>query len=213
MRIILIATLLGIMSCGTAQESTPLVKEKPSDLALDSLSTAYFASGCFWCVEAIFEQVEGVAESVSGYSGGHTDDPTYRKIGTGTTGHTESVKIYYDPSIVSYETLLTVYYDSQDPTTIGQSPDFGDQYRSVIFYENEAEKQAAETYKRTLGSSGTYAKPIATEILAFEKFYDAEDYHQDYEQKNPNDRYVTGVSIPRLNRFKAKHPDLIKANH
>ncbi|BDS12424.1 peptide-methionine (S)-S-oxide reductase MsrA [Aureispira anguillae] len=181
---------------------------------IEELSKAYFASGCFWCVEAVFESVKGVEEAVSGYSGGPEKNPTYEQVGAGKTGHAEAVEVYYDPAVVSYETLVKVYYGSHNPTTVnGQHPDFGTQYRSVIFYTNDNEKKIAETFKANLDASGEYGAPIATEIVAFEKFWPAEDYHQNYERLNPNNSYVRNVSIPRLNRFKAKFPELLKKNH
>lgn len=178
---------------------------------LQNLETAYFASGCFWCVEAIYESVIGVEEAVSGYSGGKEKNPTYRQVSGGQTGHAEAVKVYYDPEVVSFKTLVKVYYGSQNPTTInGQAPDFGLQYRSIIFYENEQEKMIAETYRDSLDASGTYTDPIATEILPFQKFWEAEEYHQDYEKRNPYQPYVRSVSVPRLKRFQARFPELIK---
>ncbi len=173
------------------------------------LSKAYFASGCFWCVEAIFESVEGVEEAVSGYAGGKEQNPTYQQVGSGATGHTEAVEVYYNPTVISYETLLKVFYASHNPTTVnGQAPDFGAQYRSAIFYMNDAEKVMAENYKSKVALE--YDKPIATEISKLTHFWDAEDYHQDFERKNPNQSYVRAVSVPRLNKFKAKHPELLK---
>ena len=178
---------------------------------LSKYSKAYFASGCFWCVEAVFESVEGVAEAVSGYSGGHTPNPTYQSIGTGTTGHAEAVEVYYNPEVVSYETLVKVYYGSHNPTTInGQTPDFGTQYRSIIFYQNESEKEVAEDFRDALNDSGQYSEPIATEIVAFKKFHMAEEYHQNYEKLHPDNSYVRNVSIPRLNRFKEMFSELLK---
>ena len=174
----------------------------------DNLKQAYFASGCFWCVEAIFESVKGVQEVHSGYAGGQKENPTYRQVANGGTGHAETVEVIYDPEVVSFENLLQVFYGSQNPTTIGQAPDFGDAYRSVIFYQNETEKQKAENYKAAIQKS--YSEKVRTEIVPFQKFWKAEDYHQDYEKKNPNHSYIVRVSIPRLNRFKAKFPELIK---
>ena len=178
---------------------------------LQNLETAYFASGCFWCVEAIYESVIGVEEAVSGYSGGKEKNPTYRQVSGGQTGHAEAVKVYYDPEVVSFKTLVKVYYGSQNPTTVnGQAPDFGLQYRSIIFHENEQEKMIAEAYKDSLDASGTYSEPIATEIVQFKKFWEAEEYHQDYEKRNPYQPYVRSVSVPRLKRFQARFPELIK---
>ncbi len=216
MKYIAIAFLFVFAACGLANEkttnepSTPAVKVANKPAAdLDKLSTAYFASGCFWCVEAVFESVRGVEEAVSGYAGGKTRNPTYKLIGTGTTGHAETVEVYYDSEVVSYETLVKVYYGSHDPTTVnGQRPDFGTQYRSIIFYQNDEEKEIAEAFKAKI--AGEYSKPIATEIVPFEKFWEAEDYHQNFERLNPNHSYVRNVSIPRLKRFQAKFPDLLK---
>ncbi len=180
--------------------------------AIDGLEKAYFASGCFWCVEAIYESVIGVKESISGYSGGYTKNPTYEASNTGRTGHAEAVEIIYDPQIVSFGTLIDVYFDSQNPTQInGQGPDHGSQYRSIIFYQNEDQKKIIEEKKKVLGKK--INRKIAAEILPFQKFWIGEAYHQDYEKRNPNNGYIRNVSIPRLKRFQAKHPELIKKGH
>ncbi|MEP4534095.1 MAG: peptide-methionine (S)-S-oxide reductase MsrA [Cyclobacteriaceae bacterium] len=206
--------LLGLMftQCASGQkDKSAETTTKPTKVELQGLETAYFASGCFWCVEAIYESVTGVEEAVSGYSGGKEKNPTYRQVAGGQTGHAEAVKVYYDPEVVSFKTLVKVYYGSQNPTTVnGQAPDFGLQYRSIIFYENEQEKMIAEAYRDSLDASGTYSDPIATEILPFEKFWEAEAYHQDYEKRNPYQPYVRSVSVPRLKRFQARFPELIK---
>ncbi len=217
--ILLFSTLILFTSCGVTNDSSSIesaehqavkvVKKTPNEL--DKYAKAYFASGCFWCVEAVYESVRGVEEAISGYAGGQHPNPTYRLIGTGTTGHSETIEVYYDPEVVSFETLVKVYYGSQDPTTVnGQHPDYGSQYRSMIFYANDEEKKIAEDFKAKLDASGEYNKPIATEIVPFEKFYPAEDYHQDYEKLNPNQPYIVGVSIPRLKRFQKKFPELLK---
>ena len=171
---------------------------------------AYFASGCFWCVEAIFESVKGVEEAVSGYAGGHTKNPTYQSIGTGKTGHSETVAVYYNPKEVSFKTLVTVFFGSHDPTTVnGQHPDYGSQYRSIAFYETDAEKKIINDAIAKLNKE-VYDGKIATEVTKFTKFYKAEEYHQDFERRNPNQGYVKAVSIPRLNLFKNKFPELLK---
>ena len=173
---------------------------------------AYFASGCFWCVEAIFESVKGVEEAVSGYAGGHTLNPTYKSIGTGNTGHSETVAVYYNPTKVSFETLVTVYFGSHDPTTVnGQHPDYGSQYRSIAFYSNDKEKNIIENTIYKLNKD-IYKGKIATEVIQHTKFYEAEEYHQDFERRNPNQGYVKAVSVPRLNKFKKKFPELLKKN-
>lgn len=181
---------------------------------LGKLKRAYFASGCFWCVEAIFEHVKGVEEAISGYSGGKEQNPTYQQVGSGQTGHAEAVEVYYDPKVVSYATLVKVYYGSHNPTTVnGQAPDFGSQYRSMIYYTSEEEKEIATKFKEDLDASDKYGAPIATEIVPFEKFWPAEDYHQNFERLNPTNSYVRNISIPRLNRFKEAFPELLKDKH
>lgn len=178
---------------------------------LQQYETAYFASGCFWCVEAIFESVKGVKEVVSGYSGGKEKNPTYEQVGYGRTTHAEAVEVYYDPKIVSFETLVKVFFGSHDPTTLNrQGPDKGAQYRSIAFYKNESEKKIIKDYISELENKKVYSAPIVTEVKPFSVFYDAEDYHQDYEKNNPNNSYIRNVSVPRLKRFQAKFPELLK---
>ena len=173
---------------------------------------AYFASGCFWCVESIYESVIGVKEVISGYSGGHTKNPTYEASNTGKTGHAESVEVIYDPTKIDFETLVDVYFGSQDPTQVnGQGPDHGSQYRSIIFYQNEAQKQII--LKKKAAIEQALNKTVDAEVYPFQKFWKAEAYHQDYKKHHPNNGYIVNVSIPRFNAFKAKFPDLIKKNH
>ncbi|MFI8377461.1 bifunctional methionine sulfoxide reductase B/A protein [Leeuwenhoekiella sp. NPDC079379] len=172
-------------------------------------ATAYFASGCFWCVEAVYESVKGVKESVSGYAGGHTKNPTYEESNTGKTGHAEAVKIIYDPSVVSFSQLVDVYFGSQNPTQAnGQGPDKGSQYRSIIFYQNDAEKKIIDDKKAALAEE--LNATIAAEVKPFDKFWEAEGYHQNYERQHPENPYIQNVSIPRLERFQAKFPELLK---
>lgn len=188
-------------------------EEKLKEVSVETSSetqVAYFASGCFWCVEAIFESVNGVEEAVSGYAGGHTNNPTYKTIGTGRTGHAESVAVYYNPKKVSFQTLVTVFFGSHDPTTInGQHPDYGSQYRSIAFYKTQEERQLIENTIKKLNENVYHGK-IVTEVKKMEKFYPAEEYHQNYERLHPENPYVQKVSIPRLNRFKRKFPELLK---
>lgn len=177
--------------------------------AQDGLKKAYFASGCFWCVEAVYESVKGVKEAVSGYSGGHTKNPTYESSNTGTTGHAEAVEVIYDPEVVDFETLTEVYFGSMDPTQKnGQGPDIGSQYRSIIFYQNEEQKKIIEQKMKEVAEN--YNKPLAVEVLPFQKFWVAEDYHQDYEKNNPDNPYIRNVSVPRINKFKTQFPHLLK---
>jgi peptide-methionine (S)-S-oxide reductase len=176
----------------------------------EGLSRAYFASGCFWCVEAVFESVKGVEESVSGYSGGTTKNPTYESSNTGRTGHAEAVEIFYDASVVDFSTLVDVYFGSQNVAQInGQGPDNGSQYRSIIFYQNAEEKAIIDAKVKALNQELNGEK-VAAEITPFEMFWVGEDYHQDFEKLHPNQRYIQGVSIPRLKRFQAAFPELIK---
>jgi peptide-methionine (S)-S-oxide reductase len=192
--------------------STNIEPEKQANKTIQKGQTSsVFASGCFWCVEAVFESVTGVDEAVSGYAGGSAKSANYSDVSGGRTDHAEAVEVFYDPKVVSYETLLKVFFGSQDPTTLNQQgPDRGTQYRSTIFYKNEAEKVAAEKYIAELTKNKVFDGPITTTLEPLVKFYDAEDYHQDYEARNPNQPYVRGVSLPRLNRFKAKFPELLK---
>ena len=196
-----------------AKTSSVTNKEMPVNESKDlsKYKKATFAAGCFWCEEAVFESVKGVAEVISGYSGGKEENPTYEQVGSGTTSHAESFEVYYDSTIVDYKTLLKVYFASEDPTQVnGQGPDEGTQYRSIIFYRNNAEKEAAEKYKAELEHSGKYKKPIAIQIIPFEKFWEAEAYHQDYIKHNPENPYVQHESIPRLKRTQMQVKELIK---
>lgn len=184
-------------------------KMSPSDL--QKYETAYFAAGCFWCVEAIFESVEGVHEVISGYSGGKETNPTYEDVGYGRTTHAEAVEIYYDPKVISYSTLVQIFFGSHDPTTLNrQGPDKGAQYRSVAFYKNDEEKKIIDNTIAQLQANKTFTSPIITQVIAFKKFYKGEDYHQDYEKRNPNNPYIQSVSVPRLQRFMKKFPELLK---
>ncbi|MFT5884385.1 MAG: peptide-methionine (S)-S-oxide reductase [Arcticibacterium sp.] len=189
-------------------QSTSDNYQATDETELAGLETAYFASGCFWCVEAIYESVEGVKEVISGYAGGRESNPTYQQVASHITSHAEVVEVYYDPTVVSFETLVKVFYGSQDPTTVGQRPDFGDSYRSIIFFKNKEEKAIAKTAKAAIAEE--FNEPIVTEIIPFMKFWKGEDYHQDYERRNPNQSYIRAVSVPRLNKFKAKFPELLK---
>ena len=178
----------------------------------DSMARAYFASGCFWCVEAVYESVKGVSEVINGYAGGHTDDPTYQASNTGRTGHAEAVEVIYDPKVVNFSTLLDVYFGSQNVSQVnGQGPDRGSQYRSIIFYQNEAQKALIDQKKEALGKA--LNTNIAAEVYPFQKFWKGEDYHQNYERLHPNNSYIRNVSIPRLRKFQQKFSHLLKSSH
>ncbi|WP_299010682.1 peptide-methionine (S)-S-oxide reductase MsrA [uncultured Tenacibaculum sp.] len=207
--IVFTAVVLAVTLLSFSQKKEDKLKEVSVQTSSET-KVAYFASGCFWCVEAIFESVNGVEEVISGYAGGHTKNPTYKTIGTGKTGHAESVAVYYNPKKVSFKTLVTVFFGSHDPTTKnGQHPDYGSQYRSIAFYQTPQEKEIIENTIRKLNKE-VYKGKIVTEVTKLEKFYPAEEYHQNYERLHPENPYVQRVSIPRLNRFKRKFPELLK---
>jgi len=216
-KIIPIVIISLLFSCqNTAQTNTSqqeVINAEPVIVPLENgKARAYFASGCFWCVEAVYESVKGVEESISGYSGGFTDRPTYELSNTGRTGHAEAVEVIYDPSIIDFSTLVDVYFGSQDPTQInGQGPDKGPQYRSIIFYQNDEQKEIILKKKADLAQK--LNTEIAAEVYPFQKFWVGEDYHQNYERLHPNSGYIRNVSIPRLNRFKKKFPHLLKNDH
>lgn len=213
-----ILTLITIFafSCKNEAQSNSkqnaIITAKPKQVtATKHEARAYFASGCFWCVESIYESVIGVKEVISGYSGGHTKNPTYQASNTGKTGHAETVEVIYDPTKVSFSTLVDVYFGSQNPTQVnGQGPDHGSQYRSIIFYQNEAQKQIILKKKAALEKM--LNKKVDAEVYPFQKFWKAENYHQDYKKHHPENGYIKNVSIPRLNAFKSKFPQLLKKN-
>ena len=204
---------IALLSCGIqanpSDDNETILNAPPKKSTFNAV--AYFASGCFWCVEAIFESVKGVSEVESGYTGGKEKFPSYELICTGTTRHAEAVKVYYDSTVVSYETLLVVFFDSHNPETLDQQgPDRGPQYRSAIFYQNSRESNAAQKYINKLRSEKKF-KQITTEVVPLDVFYMAEEYHQDYERNHPNNSYVRAVSVPRIMAFKEKHPELLKS--
>lgn len=212
-------TLISLISLQTCISSPQAVNRKeavwaPPSTTQEGLKKAYFAAGCFWCVEAIFESVKGVEEVYSGYAGGFTENPNYNQIGTGRTGHAETVEILYNPEVVPFGTLLQVFFGSHDPTTPNrQGPDRGSQYRSIAFYQNDSEREIIQDYIALLVEKEIFSKQIVTEVKPHKKFYYAEEYHQNYERLNPYDPYVQNVSIPRLRKFQAAYPELLKANH
>jgi peptide-methionine (S)-S-oxide reductase len=166
------------------------------------MELATFGTGCFWCTEAVFQQLKGVKSVVSGFSGGHLENPSYEDVITGTTGHAEVCQIMFDPEQISFEDLLEVFFATHDPTTLNrQGNDYGPQYRSAIFYHSEAQREIAEQVKNQLDASGQWKNPIVTEITAFETFYPAEDYHQNYFRNNPNQGYCRYIIAPKLQKF------------
>ncbi len=214
----LVFTVSGMFSCGQAvpKPKQAVIAQKFSEgekkADLSKYSQATFAAGCFWHEETLFESIKGVEEAVSGYAGGTTESPTYESIETGTTGHAETVNVYYDSTKISYAQLLDIYFEAmEDPTQVnGQGPDHGTQYRSIVFYRNAAEEAMAEQYIKKLNASGKYSNPIAATVNPFTKFWEAEDYHQDYINSHTDNPYVSGVSIPDIAHYQEKHPEMIK---
>jgi peptide-methionine (S)-S-oxide reductase len=175
------------------------------------LLVATFASGCFWCTEAIFQNVDGVEKVVSGYMGGKVKNPTYKQVCTGQTGHAEVIQLTYDPQKVSYDELLEIFWKTHDPTTLNrQGADVGTQYRSAIFYHNDEQKQLAEKYKRKLSEEEVFDQPIVTEITPASVFYKAEDYHQNYYNLNGNAPYCSMVIQPKMEKFKKVFKEKLK---
>jgi len=189
-------------SCGQRNNQTS-VNAMSNQPIPEGSQLATFGSGCFWCTEAIFLDVKGVLKVQSGYSGGTVENPTYKQVCTGTTGHAEVVQITYDPSVITYDELLEIFWHTHDPTTLNrQGNDVGTQYRSVIFYHNEEQRKLAEHYKQRLNEENVYGKPVVTEIAPFKAFYVAEDYHQNYYALNSNAPYCTFVIQPKVEKFR-----------
>ena len=174
--------------------------------------TATFAGGCFWCTEAVFKRLKGVERVIPGYSGGEMENPTYEHVSAGTTNHAEVVQIEFNPSVISYEELLDVFFATHDPTQLGrQGADVGTQYRSAIFFHDEGQRKLAEQKIRRLESSGDFGKPIVTEVTRFTTFYAAEDYHKDYYEKNKNAPYCRIVIDPKVNKLIKEFGDKVKS--
>jgi peptide-methionine (S)-S-oxide reductase len=176
-----------------------------------NMEFATFGSGCFWCTEAIFEQLKGVESAQSGYSGGQIENPSYKEVCSGTTGHAEVIQVSFNPEIIKYKELLEVFWQTHDPTTLNrQGADVGTQYRSAIFYHNNEQKQVAEEYKAKLIDTKIYENPIVTEITSFDTFYKAENYHQDYYNSNKSESYCSIVITPKFDKFKSVFMDKLK---
>ena len=180
----------------------------------EKIDTATFGTGCFWCTEALFEQLNGVVKVTSGFSGGHVKNPTYKQVCTGETGHAECVQIFYEPDKISFDELLEVFWQTHDPTTLNrQGFDEGTQYRSAIFYHSPEQKERAEFYKEALNKEGAFKDPIVTEIAPAQKFYTAEDYHQEYYTNNKNTNpYCAAVIRPKLEKFQKVFASKLKKN-
>ncbi len=209
---VLFLSSLTLQSCAQNQNQ----KKKDSQTAvsqqeLEGLARATVAGGCFWCVEAIFERVEGVKAAVSGYAGGTEKNPTYEQVSAGRSSHAEAVEIYYDPSIISYEQILEIFFATHDPTTLNrQGPDVGMQYRSAVFYRNQQEKEKIEAHIAALENARKFKDPIVTQVVPLETFYEAEGYHQDYYALNPGNPYIQSVSRPKVEKFEKEYKQFLK---
>ncbi len=208
-------TIVVLSSCAQTQNNKNMntAKEKTSASAVDKkgLSVATFGAGCFWCVEAQFQMLDGVEKVESGFSGGTVKNPSYKEVCTGTTGHAEVCNIYYDPKKVSYEELLAAFWQAHDPTQLNrQGNDVGTQYRSVIFYHDADQKKLAEEYKKKLNDEKVFDNPVVTEISPFTAFYKAEDYHQNYYNENGEQPYCSFVIRPKVEKFRKVFKDKLR---
>lgn len=212
---LLLPLLLLFASCQSSSNEQPTVQaenmENEAQTNNSGLAIATFAGGCFWCTETYFERLKGVEKVVSGYAGGEEQNPTYRQVSYGETSHAEGVQVYYNPEEITYQQLLEVFFSTHDPTTLNrQGPDIGKQYRSIVFYNNPEENRQIQNYIASLSKSGKYKNKIVTEVQPLEKFWEAEDYHQDYYVQNPSDPYVRGVAKPKVEKFQKEYKDWLK---
>lgn len=202
--------LISLTACNKSKDNNNF-KDQEIMETTTKLDTATFGSGCFWCTEAIFERVKGVQKVISGYAGGTTENPSYEQVCTGKTGHAEVCQILFDPSVVSFADLLKIFWKTHDPTTLNrQGADEGTQYRSVIFYHSDEQKNVAEHYKKELDLSGAWENPIVTQIVPFTKFYSAEAYHQNYFANNPTQGYCSFVIAPKVEKFEKVFKEKLK---
>ncbi len=207
MKTYLFIVVFFVFSCESRGSKTPDTKATAIDLA--KLDTATLAGGCFWCVEASIEQIKGVVSVVSGYAGGRKKTANYGVVSSGRTKHAEAVQVYYDPAVIDFNTLLDIFFTSHDPTQVNrQGPDVGAQYRTAIFYHNETQKVVAEEKIKEI--QPLYDKTIATELNPYTEFFIAEEYHQNYEVKHPNNPYILSVSKPKIDRVKKRFAHLLK---
>lgn len=208
-RLFITGLMILVVQCTTASDQASAETER--EMMSDTLAIATFGGGCFWCTEAIFERVQGVKGAVSGYSGGQVKNPSYREVTTGRTGHAEVIQITYDPDIVSYTELLEIFFKTHDPTTLNrQGADVGTQYRSVVFYHTAEQKETVEAIIRELEKEKIWNDPIVTEVTAFDTFYEAEDYHQEYFDNNPGQGYCRIVIQPKIDKLNAIFSDKLK---
>ena len=218
----LLFLVLPILTC-TACTAQPGPEKKSDVQSIDTykasrsfpapIAEATFAGGCFWCTEAAFEQIEGVVDVISGYSGGESTFPTYQQVTYGMTEHAEAIQIFYNPDAITYETLLDIFFTAHDPTQLNrQGPDVGKQYRSAIFYHSKEQKDQAKAFMKKLTDEGAFSKKIVTQLNAYDTFWVAEGYHQDYYVNNPGNSYVQRVSKPKVEKVKKKFAALLKSD-
>lgn len=208
---VMIVLLVALQMCTNKHTQLNDNKNMTNKINTEKLDVATFGAGCFWCIETIFQRIEGVEKVISGYSGGNTKQPTYDEVCSGETGHAEVCQVYFDPQKVSYEMLLKVFWKIHDPTTLNrQGADVGTQYRSVVFYHTDKQKQLAQNYKEKLDSAGIWKNQIVTEITAFDTFYRAEAYHQDYYNNNKAQPYCNLVITPKVEKFEEVFSDILK---
>lgn len=213
-----VAAIFSMMSCTQASNPNKVIMNietntSPVNIHASNqgMDTATFGAGCFWCVEAVFQRVEGVVSVKSGYAGGTVKNPSYKEVCNGTTGHAEVCQIIFDKSKVTYDVLLEVFWKTHDPTTLNyQGNDHGTQYRSVVFYHNEEQKQLAEKYKKQINDEKAYPNPIVTEIVPYNNYYEAEDYHQNYYNQNGTQGYCQYVIQPKVEKFEKIFKDKMK---
>ncbi len=211
-----VISLTQLISCAQPEKKVkmtiPQTASKQESAVATTTTTATLANGCFWCTEAIFEQLDGVISATSGYTDGQVKNPTYKQVCTGETGHAEALQIVYDPAKISFDELLEVFWETHDPTTLNrQGGDVGTQYRSGIYYHNDEQKQKAEKYKAELDKSGAFNNPVVTEIKPFSEFYAAENYHQQYYENNGNSNpYCSMVIRPKVDKFRKVFKDKLK---
>jgi peptide-methionine (S)-S-oxide reductase len=216
MRLLMLPVLMLVQSCsGQTNENKvqQVFAEKSNDMDTTGkqVETATLGGGCFWCVEAVYLQLEGVQSVMPGYSGGARPNPTYEQVCSGATGHAEVIQIVFDPAVVTFDEILEVFFTVHDPTQLNrQGNDVGTQYRSVIFYHDEKQKEKAEYYITKLNESGAYSKPVVTEVAALKAFYPAEDYHKNYYARNSGEPYCTFVVQPKVEKFQKVFKDKLK---
>ena len=206
-----ILSIAGIHAMSNAETRPAADDQKSSGAADEKLETATFGAGCFWCSEAVFQRLKGVRSVMSGYSGGHVKNPTYKQVSTGTTGHAEVVQVKFDPKVIFYADLLEVFWKTHDPTTKDrQGNDVGTQYRSVVFYHNDEQRKLADHYKQKLDEAGAFTAPIVTQIEAFREFFPAEDYHRNYYNLNSKQPYCSIVIRPKIDKLKKVFQEKLK---